>query len=102
MPEDIPLRVVVRRLRRDVDALLAVLIQINNTLQSKVLVGLTLAELRAATITSLQQTRVIVLGDSNGNNGIFKYDAADVNVDNGTDVIIDGSARHWVREQGLI
>lgn len=102
MPEDIPLRVIVRRLRKDVDSLLALFVDLNNTLQAKVLVGLTLSELRASTVNSLKQTRVIVLGDANGNNGIFKYDAADVNVDNGSDTIIDGSARHWVREQGLI
>lgn len=102
MPEDIALRVVVRRLRKDVDAMLSLLVELNNTLQSKVLLSLSLAELRAATLTTLRQTSVIVIGDANGNNGIFKYDPISVDSDNGADTIIDSSARRWTRAQGLI
>ena len=45
---------------------------------------------------------VMILSDGNGNVGIFSVDPSNVDPDDGVNVIIDSSARHWARQQAPI
>jgi hypothetical protein len=58
---------------------------------------LTLAGLRAADNVTLQAGSVFVFADINGDPGVFYYDAASTDADDGLTVVVDAAARRWLR-----
>ncbi len=102
MAADIPLRFLFERLRKDFDNVSLLLVTAVNALDATAIVMRTLAEMLVATVNSLPQSTVLVIGDSNGNNGIFTYDSTSNATHNGYDVIVDASGRRWIRKQGIV
>lgn len=61
----------------------------------------TMSDLRTATANTLRGTDVYVRGYNSGSNrggGLFKYESANTNADDGGIVVVDGSSRRWVRQ----
>lgn len=102
MPEDLPLRFLFHRLRKDFDNVSAILVTAMNALDESAIVVRTLDQMLVATVATLPQSSVLVMGDSNGNNGIFGYDPLSSKVHNGYDCIVDASGRRWLRKQGIV
>lgn len=102
MAADIPLRALYARLRHDFDNISLLLTNAINGLDASAVVVRTLAQMLAATTTSLPQSTVLVIGDANGNNGLFAYDSTSNAIHNGYDCIVDADGRRWIRKQGVI
>lgn len=102
MPEDLPLRFLFSRLRKDFDNVSTVLTNAIAALDESAIVVRTLDQMLLATAATLPQSTVLVIGDANGNNGIFSYNPASNATHNGFDVIVDAENRRWIRQQGTV
>lgn len=96
---DVPLRIIVGRLRATVNALAFQVGIISQTVTSGITFVDDLTQFRAHNLVTLPSTSVILSQDAQGDAGIFRVDPFDANPnDDGINRVIDASGRHWIRQ----
>ena len=94
-------QVEIARLKRAVANLSSSIISLTSAASGIGRVG-TIAELRAATATTITLDTVLLFADDYGNPGMFAINSISSAADDGVNTIVDASSRRWIRLGAIV